>query len=128
MKLKQMLTVNAPARVYVLLDDGDYMLKYNIKDIKDKLKIINPNIEVLSPSYQGAHAKMKLKCLKDGYEWEACWNSLSNGTGCPKCANRPRYSIDMVKAELLAISPNIEILSTEYKNNHSHLTNQTLKI
>jgi len=97
------------------------MLKYNIEDIKDKLKIINPNIEVLSPSYEGAHTKMKLKCLKDGYEWEACWNNLSNGTGCPKCANRPRYNIDMVKAELLTISPNIEILSTEYKNNSSHL-------
>jgi hypothetical protein len=69
------------------------MLKYNIEDIKDKLKIINPNIEVLSPSYEGAHTKMKLKCLKDGYEWEACWNNLSNGTGCPKCArlNHPGF-------------------------------------
>lgn len=56
-----------------------------------KLKERNPDIVPLEP-YAGSKTKIKLRCLKDGYEWYATPSDLLRNDGvkhgCPVCANR----------------------------------------
>ncbi|ULG01786.1 hypothetical protein phiA047_0055 [Aeromonas phage phiA047] len=41
--------------------------------------------------FHGQNTKLDLECLKEGYKWSASiHNVINNGTGCPKCANRPK--------------------------------------
>ena len=49
-----------------------------------ELHIVNPDIEVLG-TYINSQTKIKCKCKKDGYEWEAKPNDLLNGHGCRVC-------------------------------------------
>ena len=46
---------------------------------------VNPNIEVLEP-YKTRRTKIKCKCRKCEYEWEAWTGNLLSGQGCPKCS------------------------------------------
>ena len=50
----------------------------------NELKEINKNIEVLG-EYINDRTKIKVRCKKDGHEWEVRPNSLLHGYGCPKC-------------------------------------------
>ena len=59
--------------------------KPTIEEIKDRLKIINPNIEILSDDFKSAHSKLKCRCLIDAREWETKWHHLKNGHGCNEC-------------------------------------------
>jgi hypothetical protein len=73
-----------------------------ISYVKNKIKEINQNILILSNEYVNARTKLKLKCLVDGYEWSATWNSLQNGHGCPICAkvayvNNSGYNITLAE-------------------------------
>lgn len=49
------------------------------------MKLINPNIEVLS-TFQTVHLKVKCKCVVCSHIWEVIPNSLLKGFGCPKCS------------------------------------------
>ena len=49
-----------------------------------ELQEVNSDIEVLG-TYENLKTKIKVKCKKDGYEWEANPNNLLRGSGCPKC-------------------------------------------
>jgi len=64
---------------------GD-LYRLSIEDIKEKLKLINSNIEIISNEYDTAYTVLRLKCLLDGYEWNANWNRISQGFGCPRCS------------------------------------------
>lgn len=59
--------------------------KLTIKEIKENLKILNPNIIILNNSYNNAHDILRCKCLVDGYEWSTSWSNLSAGHGCKLC-------------------------------------------
>lgn len=89
-----------------------------------ELKEINPNIEVLS-KYTGNRNKVKVKCLKDGYMWEATPNNLLRGTGCLKCGilsgkkKRTKTHEQFVK-ELKETNPYIEALG-KYKDNKTKI-------
>lgn len=50
------------------------------------MKIINPNIEILS-EYKNNKTKIKYRCLKCNGIFEAIPNHLIKGHGCPSCAN-----------------------------------------
>lgn len=50
----------------------------------NKLNPYANDIEVLG-TYIGSQTKIKCKCKKDEYEWEATPSNLLRGTGCPKC-------------------------------------------
>ena len=90
--------------------------------VKNKLNAVNPNVEILSEMYITSSEKLKCKCLIDGHEWEAKWESLLQGSGCPKCAIRQKtLTLSSVKNRLAKINPNIEILSTEYKHSQEKL-------
>jgi hypothetical protein len=93
--------------------------KMSIEDAKNKLKIINPNIEILSKTYINAHIKLKCKCLIDNYEWEVNWGDLSQGAGCKICGTKSMkeiqsLSIEEIKERIKTIDPNIEIISNTY--------------
>lgn len=91
------------------------MAKHTLETIKEKLKEINSNIEILSKEYINNSTKLKCKCLIDGYEWGVTWGHLSQGRGCPECAGkRTDYTIKDIREKLYKINPNIEILSDEY--------------
>lgn len=95
---------------------------YTIKDIREKLFKINPNIEILEDAYVNNRVKMKCKCKVDGYEWSSNWGNLSTGYGCPECSmNRKDYTINIIGEKLKNINPNIKILSTTYKNSSTRL-------
>ncbi len=95
--------------------------KLTIEEIKNRLTIINSNIEILSLEYINAKVNLKCKCLIDGYEWDANWSNLSQNKGCPKCAKKENLSIMKIKERLKVINPNIEILSNIYINAHTKL-------
>jgi len=62
--------------------------KLTLTEIKEKLSILNPMIEIISDTYINNVSGLKCKCLVKScnHEWEACSSSLLyNETGCPKC-------------------------------------------
>ena len=60
--------------------------KLTLEEVKNKLFMINGNIEIISTEYINAKTHLKCKCLLDGYEWYSAWVNLGKGKGCPKCA------------------------------------------
>lgn len=60
---------------------------YTILNIKLWLKLNNKPFELVSNIYIDAHKDLKWKCLNDicKEEWDAPWNTISNGSGCPYC-------------------------------------------
>lgn len=57
---------------------------YTTESFKEKLKEINPNIEVIG-EYVNNRTKIKCRCLIDGYEWNAKPAHLLHGGGCHMC-------------------------------------------
>lgn len=89
--------------------------RLTLEEVKRRLKLINPNIEILSDEYKNNTTKLYCKCLIDNYKWYATWNKLSQGKGCPECGGvRTDYTIDDIKNKLKIINSDIEILSNEY--------------
>lgn len=62
-------------------------IKHTLEQVKEKVKEINPDIEILSKEYLRGKDKLDCKCKKCGNEWKATWLNLGRGTGCPVCAN-----------------------------------------
>jgi len=92
------------------------MLKrLTLDEVKRRIEIISPNIEILNGIYINNSTKLKCKCRIDAYEWDANYSNLSKGKGCPKCAGRPKINITQVKENMFEINPNIEIVDTIYK-------------
>lgn len=57
---------------------------YTQEEYVQKVKEINPNIEVLD-IYKGSHIKIKHKCLIDGFVWSITPTDVLSGKGCPHC-------------------------------------------
>lgn len=60
-------------------------LKLTLNICKERLKEINPNIEILSNTYINSKTKLNCRCLLDNHEWSVTWADLSSGYGCPRC-------------------------------------------
>ena len=60
-------------------------LKLNIEEVKNKLRLINPKIEIVDDYYINSKNKMKCKCKICGNTWMMSFSSLSLGHGCPNC-------------------------------------------
>ena len=69
--------------------------------------------ELLSNYYLGANKKLRWKCNKDGYEWDASLSTIKRGCWCPKCSGHHKYTIQDIKK--IAIERDGECLSKEYK-------------
>lgn len=58
----------------------------NTSEFVEQIKIINPNIEILS-EYKSTHQKVKCKCKIDSAIWYAPPHDLLIGAGCPICGS-----------------------------------------
>lgn len=92
-----------------------------IDDIKSRLLSITKIISIEEETYINNNTPMKCLCKICGHRWSPTWASLRQGCGCPRCANNLTLTIEIVRYELSKINPNIEILSSEYVNNHTPL-------
>lgn len=95
--------------------------RYTIEIVKEKLKNINSNIEIISNEYNNNETKLTCKCLIDNHIWKATWGNLSTGQSCPMCANNIKLTLCEVKRKIKDINANIEILSDKYISNKEHL-------
>ncbi len=57
---------------------------YSQNEFIDKIKTINPNIEVLG-NYTSSHERILVSCKKCGHKWSPQAYTLVNGCGCPEC-------------------------------------------
>lgn len=89
--------------------------------LKKELKVINPNVEILSDTYINSKSYLQCKCVKDGHIWNITWNDLQHGYGCPVCSNNIRLTLEEVKERVKSQNSNIEILSDVYNNQNSIL-------
>lgn len=105
---------------------GGVRTDYTIDDIKTKLKLVNPNIEILSNEYIDAVSKLKCRCLIDNHIWYASWRNLQTGKGCPICGNgkiskAKRLCLDIKKDRLNKINPNMKVLGERFEDGKSLL-------
>ena len=97
-------------------------LQNKLEEIKQELFEINSNIEILDNVYTGHKQKLNCKCKICNYEWKTDRHHLiDRKTGCSRCAGVEKLTLEVVKERVSKISPNIEILSTEYINGGHHL-------
>lgn len=59
-----------------------------LEDVINRVKKLNPNIQILSAEYVDAHGKLDCLCLLDNHQFPKSWAELSQGQGCPACAGR----------------------------------------
>lgn len=81
-----------------------------------ELAIKNPLIG-LRGTYVNCSTKIEVQCLKCHYTWNTTPNSLSNGHGCPRCANNQKKTQDRFVEEMRNFNLDIEIVGT-YKRAH----------
>jgi len=91
-------------------------LKLTMPEVREKLSILSPTIEIMSEIYENSHAKLDLRCVVCGHEWKAAWTDLSQGKGCPSCSNVMRQTLEQAKERLARISPTLTITSKTYTN------------
>lgn len=83
--------------------------KLTLEEIKERLKEINPNVEILNDKYIGNFTKLKCKCLIDSHEWEVTWDNLSHNRGCPVCSGRALHDgnrLSLLRPDLVKYFPN----------------------
>ena len=83
--------------------------KYTTDSFINKMKEINPNIEILG-KYTNSYSKILCKCKIDGYEWKATPEKLFIKQSCPRCAKNERYTHEQYIQMISYINDNIEIL------------------
>lgn len=93
--------------------------RYTTQSFKEKMNIVNPNIEILG-EYENSTTKIECECMLCGYRWKATSASLLRGRGCHRCAKQERYTTETFKDKVAKINPNITILG-EYINNKTHI-------
>lgn len=64
-----------------------------LEEIKLRLKIIAPNIEILNDEYSSM-CKIKCKCLKCGNIWRTVWGNLQQGKNCIECFKNHQKGIN----------------------------------
>ena len=70
--------------------------------------------EVIEKTYFGMRYRYTWRCA-EGHEWKQAADAVLRGIWCPHCSGRHNITLDSLKN--LAAAKNIEILTTEYKNN-----------
>lgn len=94
----------------------------NMQLIKQKLRGINPTVEILDKDYKSSVHKMKCKCIKCNTIWRVRWVDLRYRHGCPKCYRRSRFlTLDEITRRLMHLNQTIRILSKKYDGSLSPL-------
>lgn len=60
-------------------------LLLNINEVKARLKIISPTLQIKAKIFKGCFEKMGVRCKVCNYFWRLDWAKLSQGRGCPQC-------------------------------------------
>ena len=101
----------------------------SLEEFKKKLKRVNKNVEILE-EYISYKNKIKTKCLKCGYIWNAWPASLLNNNMCPNCLSIHRKTINKMSNEefMKKTSKNDKIKVLEnYKSSTKKIKVQCLK-
>lgn len=98
--------------------------KINTQQFKDKLYVINPNIDFLG-DYKSSRTKALCRCHICGNEWKASPGDLLSGRGCLNCYNKRRGESQKTSQEdyikkVCRINPDIELLSP-YLGSHKRI-------
>lgn len=96
--------------------------RHTLQELKNRLKDINKDIEIIDCEYSNNKKPLKCKCNKCERIIYKSWNVLSKGVGCEHCFNAIRGSsrrktIDEIKLELNENHKNLVLLSNNYINN-----------
>ena len=83
--------------------------KKNTDDFYEELKLNNNKVIPLG-EYINSRNKIKVKCKKCGYEWEAVPTNLIKGHGCPKCNNVYKKTTSDFIQELKLKNNTLEVL------------------
>jgi predicted nucleic acid-binding Zn-ribbon protein len=86
------------------------------EEYRQKLSLANQDVEVCE-EYIGTHRKIKHRCNKCGYTWNAIPSNLLRGQGCPKCyrstgERKIAEFLDSIKVEYI---PQFRIQECKYK-------------
>jgi len=60
-------------------------MRHTLAEIKQRLKIISPDIQIIAQEYINQSHKLECKGRICQHVWETAWRNLSQGTGCPQC-------------------------------------------
>lgn len=73
--------------------------------------------------YSGVKSRVRVRCARDGHEWETAIELLLRGAGCPKCAGNNRYNETQRISQINSIvGVNFVRWETFYKNKNSRAT------
>ena len=97
--------------------------EYNYKYVKDTL--LKHGYELLSDKYINSHVNITMKHIECGHIFDMHFANFNFGQRCPKCSGVEKLTYEEVK-EFIE-SEGYKLLSTEYKNNSSHLDIQCPK-
>lgn len=97
------------------------------KEYVEKLKDINPNIEVID-EYIDSNTKIKHHCLLHDVIWESKPSNTLQGKGCKECmkekvANKNKKSHNNYVDELYFINPNI-VVKEKYVNSYTAILHE----
>lgn len=100
--------------------------KVSKEEYHERMNIQHPDIEIIG-EYKNFSTKVKLKCKKDGYEWETTPNkSLNSNHGCPKCGGSLPLTHEDFVNQMKNINPLIEFESN-YINDGTKIKCHCLK-
>ena len=99
-------------------------LSVTTEAFKKRLSEVNKDIDVLG-EYKNANIRIRVRCKKCGYEWNAVPASLLAGDGCKKCGAKKAHEksllgTDEYRKRLSTINPDIEVLG-EYSGGHHRI-------
>ncbi len=90
--------------------------KLTYSHVKDSFE--KNGYKLLTTDYKNNHTKLHYVC-DNGHEHSIIWANWNKGHRCPICAGQAKPTIDQIKE--LFEKEGYTLLSTEYKNAHTHL-------
>ena len=96
-------------------------LKSNNSELSIKLKNRNILIHKDSPIYKNNKSNMLFECTTCNYIWTSKPNYVLSGCGCPKCANKIKWSIEDLNKEIINYNIIIDKTETKYTNNKTKI-------
>ena len=93
------------------------MKKITIDYIKEKLKSMNEDIEVISNEINNIKDMLEFKCLKHNILFKNTWGNISRCCKCPSCIEEEKikYSVSYYKEKLSKLNKNIVITNKDGK-------------
>jgi len=92
-----------------------------IKYEEIKALVESKDAVLLTKNCSSAKQKLRVKCLKDNYEWETTWARINQNCWCPRCSGKERYTIGRVR-DLL------EKKGGKLLDNHIHNVKQKISV